>query len=125
MTAERERKEERTMSKHTPGLWVEGERHETMVKIVVIDEDATKIVAVCRGGVFGCDEMDANAALIARAPEMHAELLALREEAGSLRGTLTFIRLYLVDSPRSPLKTTGEALDLIDAALTAGKEKSK
>ena len=70
------------MDKHTPGPWQMGESHETAVEVQIAREPFSRIATVIggsrvlRGPSLSGDTMEANARLIAAAPDM---LEALRK----------------------------------------------
>ena len=66
-------------SNHTPGPWDNNSR-----KTVVRHTDSGTFIAEVEGRTF--DEQIANAALIARAPALLAEVLQLRAQIAKLEG---------------------------------------
>ena len=68
---------------HTPGPWQEGEQHESKVDIVCVKDGrfhaAISRVCIPLPRTFNRKEMQANARLIAAAPELLEALIAMLE----------------------------------------------
>jgi hypothetical protein len=120
----------------TPGPWiVEADRshYDTMTIVVAGDErqkpPPVNQMCVSVGGFADIAEAEANTALIAAAPSLAAEVLALREERERLRGALALadkaLRPAVVQAAGGPriaeigawLATADDAIGLIEAAL--------
>ena len=108
----------KTDAKHTPGPWqvsgssiVAGE-----ICIAAIEDDG--------GYEAPYDEREANAALIARAPELLAENAALKADNERLRGELKILDDCL-KSGRPNLDDVATLRESIRQALAAGKESGK
>ena len=62
---------------HTPGPWMEGERHESKVEIYSVIGPICRVLAPVP--FVGREPMSANASLIAAAPDLLAALKRLQE----------------------------------------------
>lgn len=96
------------MSKHTPGPW---EVDDTCSRCVVPAGGMGRI-AMCHGDSVPPDEEDANAALIAAAPEMLAALRRLFKACGHMpiEATPESAEMMMagLDAVRAVIKATGE-----------------
>lgn len=63
---------------HTPGPWQEGESHESKVDII---SEKFVLIATVKGGIASSAPKNANARLIAAAPDLLAALSELLAEA--------------------------------------------
>lgn len=90
------------MTKHTPGPWVVGEPHPTNACAYVCNDEGQEVATIyycSEGGVIGKDGIwpeqpnrDANARLIAAAPDLLEALKAILDETGGIGGPFTIAR---------------------------------
>jgi len=113
--------ESQTQAKHTPGKWhVENDLSPDGSSLNIVTPDRSILIATTDGGEYGIPgvrEAEANAALIASAPDLLRQVMELREALELTLATLN--RVYTQTGKFSSIQGT---LDVAQAALANATE---